>query len=157
MPKCKLSEIKKVGFLNNQIKFYTQTSEGQLYYSTFQKSIKYIYDLCYDITLRQCQHRSQDYHYHFLHCNNQHINTFLYKRLVQLVLHLHMHSSITDSGAGRFFVMIDSYDFSGEFHLQPNSLGSSKTGDGKSPVVQCDMSIFSRSIIFVGGSFSDSY
>ena len=28
MAKYKLSEIKKVDFLNNQIKFYTQTSKG---------------------------------------------------------------------------------------------------------------------------------
>ena len=109
-------KLKRLLFLNNQIKFYTQTSKWQLYYSTFHKSIKSIYDLCY-ITLRQW---SQHYHYHFRHRNNQPINTFLYTtcwfflhmhlRLVQLVLHLHMHSSITHSGAGRFFVMIDSYD-----------------------------------------------
>ena len=139
MPKCKLSEIKKVDFLNNQIKFYTQTSKGQLYYWSFQKSIKYIYDQCYHITLRQYEHRSQDYH--FRHWNNQHINTFLYitcwvflhlhLMLVLPVLHLHMHSSITNSGAGSFFVTINSYNFSDEFHLQPNSLGSVKTGDGK--------------------------
>ena len=139
MPKRKLSETKKVDLLNIQIKFILKLQSGSYitrhfqnlssnlwsmlwYYSSFMSTSVSTLSLSLS-SLQQSTHKHISVHnmFFFIHASKAGTTCLAFT-------YAYFNNGLRNR---KIFFVLYSYDFSDEFHLQANSLGSVKTSDGK--------------------------